>query len=122
MSTPEGKVKAKVKRAFASLPESYRFMPVQNGMGMPGLDFYCCVSGRFVAIETKVEGKKLTDRQMETARQITEAGGIVFVIRSDEDVEFFLARLALHTRLAPSNVGVLYDADRGVRTESRPCP
>lgn len=109
MSTPEGKVKAKVKRAFTSLPAAYRFMPVQNGMGMPGLDFYCCVNGRFIAVETKVAGKKLTDRQRETAAQIVAAGGLVFVIRDDDDVEFFLVRLALHQRCAPPLIGCLVD-------------
>lgn len=121
--TPEGKVKAKVKRALDALPRRYRFCPVQNGMGMPGLDFYCCVGGMFVAIETKVEGKKLTDRQLETARTIAQAGGMVFVIRNDDDVAQMLTRLHFWLRNAQAQAaGVIYDTDRGIRTETRPCP
>ena len=83
--TPEGKVKELVKRALDALP-FYRFMPVQNGMGAPGLDFYGCSAGRFVAIETKTPGKHLTPRQKSTADQIVDAGGVVFVVRDQADV------------------------------------
>jgi hypothetical protein len=103
--TPEGSVKAKVKRALESLPKQYRFMPVQNGMGAPGLDFYCCICGWFVAIETKTPGKKLTDRQRATAENIAAAGGIVFVIRDQDDINFMLGELK-HPYLFQ---GVIYD-------------
>lgn len=83
--TPEGRVKALVKRALDALPV-YRFMPVQNGMGAPGLDFYGCSEGRFIAIETKTPGKHLTPRQKTTAEQIVAAGGAVFVVREPADV------------------------------------
>lgn len=105
MSTPEGRVKDKVRRAFASLPKAYRFMPVQNGMGVPGLDFYCCVNSMFVAIETKVEGKKLTERQKDTASQIAAAGGAVFVIRTDFDVRHMMWCLTQGITIA----GSVYD-------------
>lgn len=78
--TPEGKVKAAVKRMLASLPSHYKFMPVQRGMGAPALDFYCCIRGRFVAIETKAPGKKLTPRQEMTRQEIHGAGGLVFAV------------------------------------------
>lgn len=73
----------------------YRFMPVQNGMGIPGLDFFTCIAGRFVAIETKAPGKKMTERQENTAAQIIAAGGMVFVIDSDESVTLMMARIHL---------------------------
>jgi len=91
--TPEGKVKAAVKKALASLTRRYHFMPVQNGMGAPGLDFYCCIGGFFVAIETKAPGKHLTERQIETASQIAIAGGVVFVIRDQADIDYMMATL-----------------------------
>ena len=69
-----------MKRALDKLPRQYRFMPVQNGMGAPGLDFYCCINGRFVAIETKAPGGKLTARQEQTKAAIEAAGGVVFVV------------------------------------------
>lgn len=92
--TPEGKVKAKVNRALAKLPRAYKFMPVQNGMGAPGLDYYCCIGGLFVAIETKVEGKHLTDRQKATRDQIEAAGGLVFTIHNQAEIDLMLARIA----------------------------
>lgn len=85
--TPEGRVKAKVKRALATLRRHYHFMPVQNGMGAPALDYFCCISGLFIAIETKVPGKGLTDRQRLTANAIVAAHGIVYVIHDDHEIE-----------------------------------
>jgi hypothetical protein len=93
MTTPEGRVKAKVSKMLKELLRTYKFMPVQNGMGSPALDYYCCINGRFVAIETKIPGKNLTPRQQNTAKEIRAAGGIVLVIRDDNDVA--VARLRL---------------------------
>lgn len=110
MTTPEGKVKAKVKRALEKLPSVYRFMPVQNGMGAPGLDFYLCIGGLFVAIETKVPGKPLTARQLTTAQEIASAGGLVFVIRNDDDIEHMVARLHVHVQFSPDKPrGFVFD-------------
>lgn len=85
--TPEGRVKAKVKRALTTLPRCYSFRPVQNGMGAPGLDIYCCINSTFVAIETKTPGKKMTPRQETTAAEIRAAGGLVFVVDGDETLD-----------------------------------
>lgn len=87
MSTPEGKVKEMVKRALACLPKVYHHSAVINGMGKPALDFFCCIGGEFVAIETKARGKKPTPRQLVTMAEIQQAGGKVFVIDSIEGVD-----------------------------------
>ncbi len=84
--TPEGKIKALVKRALDKTPH-YRFMPVQNGMGAPGLDFFCCINGTFVAIETKAPGKTLTPRQETTVAAIEAANGVVFIVDCKEDID-----------------------------------
>jgi hypothetical protein len=89
--TPEGRVKAKIKRALATLPGHYHFMPVQNGMGAPALDFFCCWHGHFFAIEAKVPGKTFTDRQDATAIKIQDAGGIVFLCSTDESIADMLS-------------------------------
>lgn len=89
--TPEGRTKAKVKRALHGM--GFVFMPVQRGMGGAALDYFCCLDGRFVAIETKAGSKKLTARQVYTANDIARAGGIVFVIRSDADIKTMLDAL-----------------------------
>ena len=85
--TPEGRVKSLVKKALRTLPRKYAFMPVQMGMGAPTLDWLCCIAGAFIAIESKVPGKHLTDRQVMTANEIVDAGGAVYVIREQNDVD-----------------------------------
>jgi hypothetical protein len=84
MTTPEGKVKAEVRKQLRPLARLWEFMPVQNGMGKPALDFLLCVNGRFIAIETKAKGKKLTTRQEHTKAEMEAAGAKVFVV---DDVE-----------------------------------
>lgn len=91
--TPEGKIKDHVKRELSRFSLMYRFMPVQRGMGAPALDFYYCINGLFVAVETKVPGADLTGRQKHTALQIAAAGGIVFAIRCRDDIENMIARI-----------------------------
>ena len=78
-NTPEGKVK-KAVRAVLQGYCAYYHMPVQNGMGMPTLDFVGCDVGRYYAIETKAKGKKLTPSQEHTAEAMRGAGAKVFVI------------------------------------------
>jgi hypothetical protein len=91
--TPEGRIKALVKRRLDALPKLYRFMPVQNGMGAPGLDFYLCAGGWFIAIETKAPGKKLTPRQETTKAMIEAANGLVFVVDDQESLDYAMSRI-----------------------------
>lgn len=70
-----------VKRALDKLgAECWRFMPVQTGFGSPALDYLLAIRGRFVAIETKAPGKKLTPLQETTKAAIEAAGGIVLIV------------------------------------------
>lgn len=83
--TPEGRVKAKVTKALKLMgKDCWRFMPVQSGYGSAALDYLLCIKGRFVAIETKAPGNKLTPMQEGTKAAIEAAGGIVLVVW-DED-------------------------------------
>ena len=90
MSTPEGKIKAKVTRALVQLRTEgfgvWSFMPVQMGYGAPALDFLLTINGYSFAIETKVKGKYMTPRQEQTALEIHEAGGVVFVVDDDDSL------------------------------------
>ena len=86
--TPEGKIKAKVNKALGALSRCYRFMPVQQGLGAPSLDYLICAGGWFIAIETKAPGKKPTARQETTIKAINKAHGIVFVVDDDESLAF----------------------------------
>ena len=102
MSTPEGKVKAKVKKARLKLIKDgfgvWSFMPVQMGYGAPALDFLWCVNGCFVAIETKVKGKYMTPRQEQTANEIHAAGGLVFVISDNDSLDFAMKKIRKQCR------------------------
>jgi hypothetical protein len=100
MSTPEGKVKDMVRRGLEKLTALYRFMPVQNGMGAPGLDFYLCAGGWFIAIETKVKGKKPTPRQDQTIANIEAAHGLVFVVDDKESCDRAMDVIGSCCRLA----------------------
>jgi penicillin-binding protein-related factor A (putative recombinase) len=79
LSTPEGKVKARVRKVLKQR-NAYYHMPVQNGMGSPSLDFTGCFKGRYFAVETKAGNKQPTERQAETMKEIADAGGKVFLV------------------------------------------
>lgn len=81
-ATPEGKVKSRVKKVL-TLHGAYYHLPVMNGMGAPSLDFVCCHTGRYFAIETKAGNKQMTDRQAMTAAAMRQAGAAVFLINEE---------------------------------------
>jgi hypothetical protein len=90
--TPEGRVKAAVNnilKPYIKRGYVYKFMPVQSGFGKKTLDYLLCVGGRFVAIETKAPGKKPTPLQDVCIREIRAAGGEVWVISSDVELDLF---------------------------------
>jgi hypothetical protein len=79
----ERDVKRKVSALLALASEHgplYVWMPVVTGYGKRGLDYICCISGQFVAIETKRPGEDLRPKQREMARDMCTSGGKVFVI------------------------------------------
>lgn len=87
MTTPEGKVKRSVNNALKPIAHLWKFMPVQTGYGIPALDYLLCVRGRFIAIETKAKGKKLTTRQLQTKAELEAAGAKVFVVDDKESLD-----------------------------------
>jgi len=94
--TPEGKIKAMVKIALNThFPKHYKFMPVQTGFGATSLDFLCCIDGWFICIETKAPGKKPTPMQAGNMKMIQTAGGITFVVDSQESCDMMIATVAL---------------------------
>lgn len=91
MSTPEGRVKDYVRKQMTQLyPLSYRFMPVQQGLGAAALDFYYCVDGHWIAIETKrpvghdITWEDATPRQRATMKDIVAAGGSCWIVDGPE--------------------------------------
>lgn len=80
MVTPEGKVKAKVKKVLKALG-AYYVMPATGGYGSSGApDFLVCYNGRFVGIECKAGDNQPTALQNENLLNIRNAGGWGLVI------------------------------------------
>jgi hypothetical protein len=103
MSTPEGRVKDKVKRRLEKeYPGCYRFMPVQNGMGNMTVDMLYCIKGLFVGIETKATPKPghkepdPTPRQQTVMNEIMAAGGMAFLIYDDVTLDRAVSLINLH--------------------------
>jgi hypothetical protein len=101
--TPEGRVKAKVKRWLDARAIWY-FCPVSNGMGRHGIpDFVGCRKrlvtpdmvgqfiGEFFSVETKAEGKAnaATPLQLECHDEIRQAGGVAVVVDRAEMLDAY---------------------------------
>jgi hypothetical protein len=85
MMTPEGRVKAKLKKYLAV--RDYQFWPVQTGYGAATVDCLACVEGKFLAFECKASGKKLTPRQLTTMQAIRKSGGSTWLVTMDIEGE-----------------------------------
>jgi pantoate kinase len=79
-TTPEAKVKAKIK-AILKAHNIYYAMPIGTGYGNSGVpDFLCCINGRFLAIEAKAGNGKTTALQEKNLEQIRKSRGLTAVI------------------------------------------
>lgn len=84
--TPEGKVKDEVRKIFQSINDKWPgrlwyCMPMGQLYGKRGVpDFLVCVNGKFLAIETKAAGGKLSAMQKLELRKIAEAGGYNLIV------------------------------------------
>ena len=82
-TTPEAKVKAKIKDILKA-QNVYYAMPIGTGYGNSGVpDFLCCVNGHFLGIEAKAGKGTTTALQEKNIRQIKDAGGTATVINED---------------------------------------
>lgn len=101
--TPEGKVKAKVRKLLDEL-RIYYFFPPANGYGRAGIpDVVGCLMGLFVAIECKAGKGKLTALQEMEIAKIKAAGGFTFVAREDNIDELKEKLTCLIQELLPSD-------------------
>lgn len=81
--TPEGKVKAAVRKVLDT-EGVYYFMPAANGFGRAGIpDIICCVRGFFLAIELKAGKGKTTALQDREIMAINIHGGRAVVINEN---------------------------------------
>lgn len=80
MTTPEKKVKDKVKKILGE-HGAYYFMPATGGYGKSGVpDIVACIKGRFVGIECKANGGKPTALQEKNLMDIINKGGISILV------------------------------------------
>jgi hypothetical protein len=89
-TTPEGKVKAKIKGYLDSLGV-WHFSPPANGFGRSGIpDLVCCYKGRFIGIEVKAPGKtrNTTTMQDREIAAINAAGGTALVVDDVSQVRY----------------------------------
>lgn len=85
-STPEAKVKAKIKTILKA-HGAYYAMPIGTGLGNSGVpDFLVCHSGKFLGIEAKAGKGKTTALQEKNLRDIDRAGGLTLVI-TEENID-----------------------------------
>ena len=79
-NTPEGKVKARVKRVLSDL-NAYYVMPMGTGFGNAGApDFLVCFRGKFIGIECKAGGNKPTALQYKNLKDIQDCGGMALIV------------------------------------------
>ena len=81
--TPEGKVKAKVRKKLDEA-KAYYFMPATGGYGKSGIpDIVACVNGWFIGIECKAGINKPTALQQNNLNAIKASGGTALVINEN---------------------------------------
>jgi pantoate kinase len=79
-STPEAKVKEKIKKILKAHGAWYA-MPMGTGYGNSGVpDFLVCLNGEFLAIEAKAGKGVPTALQEKNLRDIEKAGGRTLII------------------------------------------
>lgn len=95
MTTPEGEIKAAVKRYIER--NGWYWCAVQGGAySKPGdPDLIACVGGRFVGIEAKTSDGRQSPVQKARQRQIEDAGGVYLIVRSLDDLTAGLWRNGL---------------------------
>jgi Holliday junction resolvase len=81
--TPEGKVKAAVRKVLDA-EGVYYFSPAANGFRRAGIpDIICCVRGFFLAIELKAGKGKTTALQDREIAAINSHGGHAMVVNEN---------------------------------------
>ena len=89
-----------IKKYLASLGSDVFFWKEHGSVygtnGVP--DIICCYKGRFLGLECKLPGGRLTKIQKRTIEKINRAGGIACRVESIEDVKRVIERADLKAR------------------------
>lgn len=95
-STPEKKVKLKVRSILDWHEDVYYFTPMTGGYGRSGVpDIVGCYNGYFFAIECKAGKGTTTALQDKNIKEIEKAGGRVIVVNENnlEEVRLMLSEM-----------------------------
>ena len=95
-STPEKKVKLKVRAILDWHDDVYYFTPMTGGYGRSGVpDIVGCYRGHFFAIECKAGKGTTTALQDKNIKDIETAGGRVIVVNENnlEEVRLMLSEM-----------------------------
>jgi Holliday junction resolvase len=95
-STPEKKVKLKVRAILDWDKDIYYFTPMTGGYGRSGVpDIVGCYNGHFFAIECKAGKGTTTALQDKNIKEIEKAGGRVIVVNENnlEEVRLMLSEM-----------------------------
>ena len=89
-----------IKKYLASLGSDVFFWKEHGSVygtnGVP--DIICCYKGRFLGLECKRPGGRLTELQKRAIEQINRAGGFACRVESVEDVKRVIERADLKAR------------------------
>ena len=90
----ERDVVAAIKKYLISLGRDIFFWKEHGGpYGTSGIpDIICCYKGRFLGLEAKLPGGKLTELQKRALDKINAAGGIARRVQSVDDVKVIIAQ------------------------------
>lgn len=92
---PESKIVKEILAYLKNLDGCFAWKEHGGMYGTAGLpDIICCYKGKFIGIEVKKLGEKLTRLQEITLRDIENAGGITVVAHSSREVQERLKTLA----------------------------
>ena len=98
----EKDIVAAIRRYLATLGEDVFFWKEHGGaLGTSGIpDIICCYKGRFLGLEAKLPGGKLTALQERALERINRAGGIARRVESVDDVRDVIAQADRETKEA----------------------
>lgn len=96
----EKDIVAAIKRYLSTLGDDVFFWKEHGGpYGVSGVpDIICCYRGRFLGLEAKLPGGRLTALQKRALERINRAGGIARRVESVDDVKAIIAQADRETR------------------------
>ena len=83
MSTPEGRVKDKVRAIFKAHNVHYTHIPANQFSKGGAPDYVCCVKGVYLAVEVKTVKGKMSELQKIERDKTKEAGGFYIVVNEE---------------------------------------